>query len=342
MKKATYILIVFAFIACQKDEDETLKQINQEAVLLNIPEGFPEMEFPEDNELTADRWNLGKRLFYDKLLSIDQRISCGSCHKPSLAFADNKALSPGVFNRAGTRNVPSLANVGYHPYLLREGSVPTLEMQVLVPIQEHNEFNHNIVEIAKELKKDSTYLAMSRKAYGREPDAFVITRALANFQRTMISGNSNYDKYTKQGLVTALSSAAVKGMELFFSDKTNCSSCHAGFNFTNYAFENNGLDSIYADNGRQRLTNDPKDEALFKTPSLRNVSLTAPYMHDGRFLTLEAVIEHYNSGGKNHQHKSELVRPLFLSEDEKNQLVAFLNSLEDHEFINDLKWKGGN
>lgn len=339
MRIVAFISLLLLLSSCQKEESSTVPAATVEERLLAIPEGFPEMEFPEGNELTKARWELGKRLFYDKILSIDKSISCGSCHKPALAFADDRPFSNGAFNRPGIRNAPSLANVGYHPYLLREGSVPTLEMQVLVPIQEHNEFNHNIVKIVEELKEDSVYVQMSFNAYEREVDGFVITRALSTFQRTMVSGNSAYDKYTYQGNQSALNSSEKRGMELFFSSRTNCSSCHGGFNFTNYSFENNGLDSIYADNGRFRLTNDSADEALFKVPSLRNVGFTAPYMHDGRFSTLEAVIEHYNHGGENHKHKSSLIQPLTLSQAEKDQLLAFLNSLTDYSFINDLKWQ---
>jgi len=326
MKQFLLIGFIIAFIACkQEDNNGTVSPINSEK-LLSIPEGFPEMEFPEGNEFTAERWQLGKLLFFDKRLSINNSISCGSCHKPSLAFADDVSISPGVFNRPGTRNSPSLANVGYHPYLLKEGSLPTLEMQVLVPIQEHNEFNHNIVDIANELKLDSTYSQMSRIAYNREVDPFVITRAISNFQRTMISGNSAYDQFSFQNNNAALNSQEKAGMNLFFSSKTNCSNCHGGFNFTNYSFKNNGLDSVYADNGRQRFTNDPADEALFKVPSLRNVGLTAPYMHNGSLSSLSEVIEHYNSGGKNHKHKSALIQPLLLTQNEKDDLLAFLNS----------------
>ena len=180
---------------------------------------------------------------------------------------------------------------------------------------------------------------MSFNAYEREVDGFVITRALSTFQRTMVSGNSAYDKYIYQGNQSALNSSEKRGMELFLSSRTNCSSCHGGFNFTNYSFENNGLDSIYADNGRFRLTNDSADEALFKVPSLRNVGLTAPYMHDGHFSTLAEVVEHYNSGGENHKNKSSLIQPLTLSQAEKDELLAFLNSLTDYSFINDLKWQ---
>ncbi len=329
----TYVLLlamlpVFFFSACKKDQTQQQPQ----NPLLQIPPGFPPVNWPADNAFTQDRWELGKKLFFDPILSIDGSISCASCHAPALAFADTIAFSPGVFNRPGTRNAPSLANVAYHPYLLREGSVPTLEMQVLVPIQEANEFNHNIVDIAEILKNMPEYVSMSLKAYNREPDAFVITRALATFQRTLISGNAPYDRYLN-GEKTALSPAEIRGAQLFFSAKTDCSACHGGFNFTFYGFENNGLYDDYADNGRERLTGNPADRALFKTPSLRNVAVTPPYMHDGSMLTLEDVIEHYISGGKAHPSKSPLIRPLSLSPQEKADLVAFLNSLTDETFL---------
>ncbi len=338
MNRAVFFIVLLCLFSCKQENDDTSSVLNTDDVLLVIPQGFPEMIFPEGNELTTERWTLGKKLFFEKRLSINNSISCGSCHKPSLAFGDSLAFSPGVFNRPGTRNSPSLANVGYHPYLLKEGSVPTLEMQVLVPIQEHNEFNHNIVDIANELKLDSNYSTMSRLAYNRTLDPFVITRAISNFQRSLVSGNSRFDKYQYQGRTTALSVEERLGMNLFFSKKTNCSSCHGGFNFTNYSFENNGLDSIYVDNGRQRFTNNPADKALFKVPSLRNVGLTAPYMHNGSLSSLSAVVEHYNSGGKNHSNKSALVRPLNLNESEKAELLAFLHSLTDFDFVNDQKW----
>lgn len=298
-----------------------------------LPVGFPEMQYPQGNEFTEARWKLGKKLFFDNILSIDSSINCGSCHKPHLAFSDDQAISLGVEGRLGTRNAPSLANVGYHPYLLREGGVPTLEMQVLVPIQEENEFDHNIVEIAKLLEQDETYVAMSKEAYDREPDHYVITRALGVFERTLISGNSAYDQYTFQGNKSALNDSEIRGMNLFFSSKTNCSSCHSGFNFTNYSFENNGLYEQYSDIGRMRVSGDPADESLFKVPSLRNVGVTPPYMHDGSVQTLEEVIEHYDQGGLNHPHKSNLIQPLNLTNQEKTDLIAFLHSLTDHSFI---------
>jgi cytochrome c peroxidase len=301
--------------------------------LMELPVGFPSMEFPSDNEFSQERWELGKMLFFDPVLSSDSSISCASCHLPELAFSDRVAFSKGVKERDGTRNSPSLANIGYHPYFTREGGVPTLEMQILVPIQEHNEFDFNIVLIAELLKKDSQYTSLALAAYGRIPDPFVITRSLACFERSLISGNSPYDQFHFQNDQSAISASAKRGEKLFFSDKTNCSKCHDGFNFTNYAFENNGLYSNYPDPGRFRLTGNPADSALFKVASLRNVSITGPYMHDGSFQSLEEVINHYNSGGKQHPHKSDLIRPLNLTEDEKLDLINFLKTLTDESFI---------
>ena len=297
-----------------------------EGPLLVTPEGFPEVEWPADNAFSRERWELGRKLFFDPILSIDHSISCASCHLPNLAFADTLATSPGAFNRPGTRNAPSLMNVAYHPYFLRDGTVPTLEMQVLVPIQEFNEFNHNIVDIADTLATLPDYVAMSRKAYNRDPDPFVITRALGVFERTLVSGNSAFD----QGLQGApYPEDARRGKDLFFSARLGCSSCHGGFNFTEYALENNGLYEVYADPGRYRFTLDSADVGRFKVPSLRNAALTPPYMHDGSLPTLEAVLEHYNSGGKNHPNKSKQIVPLQLTVREKADLVAFLESLSE-------------
>ena len=206
-----------------------------------LPKGFPEVIYPGGNEHTAERWALGKKLFFDPIMSDDGSISCSSCHAPELAFSDDIAMSLGVDNAQGTQNAPSLTNVAYHPYFTRAGGVPTLEMQILVPIQEHNEFNSNIIEIAERMSKDVEYVAMSQAAYDREPDAFVITRALACFERSLISGNSPYDRYSFHEESSALTQLEKSGMELFFSERAQCSSCHGGFNFTDYSFQNNGL-----------------------------------------------------------------------------------------------------
>lgn len=307
--------------------------------LMEIPAGFPDIDFPEDNAFTYERWELGKKLFYDPVMSADSSISCASCHKPELAFSDDVAFSLGVEERVGVRNSPSLANIAYHPYFTREGGVPTLEMQILVPIQEHLEFDFNIVLIAERLKADPVYAEMAEIAYGQHPNSFVITRALACFERSLLSGYSPYDQYVNYGKSDALSDSELRGMDMFFSERTKCSECHSGFNFSNYAFANNGLYEEYEDVGRFRFTGEESDIALFKVPGLRNVGITAPYMHDGSINTLEEVIEHYQSGGKPHQHKSQLVQPLDLTETEKEDLIAFLKALTDKTFIQNPLFK---
>ncbi|WP_421752800.1 cytochrome-c peroxidase [Croceimicrobium sp.] len=315
--------------SCRKAQEQNSEP---EGFVLQIPPGFPDMVFPEDNQYSYARWQLGKKLFYDPVLSRDSSLSCASCHKLELAFADDRAFSPGIQNRPGTRNATSLTNIGYHPYFLREGSVPTLEMQALVPVQEHNEFDHSMPEIAAKLQANARYRQMSEEAYEREPDPWVITRALGVFQRSLISGNSPYDRYQYQGESQALNKAEIRGMALFFSSRTQCASCHSGFNFSNYAFENNGLDSVYQDPLRMRLTNDPADEGRAKVPSLRNLAFSAPYMHDGRFQNLAEVIQHYQKGGAGHPNQSELIRPFSLSDQEQSDLIAFLLALSDPIF----------
>lgn len=294
---------------------------------------FPEIVNPKHNRPTKERVELGQKLFFDPILSVDSSLSCASCHKPNLAFSDDVAFSPGVYNRAGVRNAPSLANIGYHPYFLREGSIKTIEMQVLVPIQEENEFAHNIVDIAEQMKKNPEYVKMSKEAYGKSPDPYVITRALAAYERTLVSKNSKFDKFINGEI--PLTKEEKQGFDLFMSNKTNCSSCHGGFNFTRYKITNNGLYENYKDEGRMRATKNNKDLALFKTPSLRNIELTAPYMHDGSLTTLEEVVEHYNTGGKNHIHKDSLIVPLNLNKNQKLDLVSFLKTLTDFSFVQD-------
>jgi cytochrome c peroxidase len=335
MQKGIYIgICLLFFLACRKEQPTA-----EPEPLLAIPIGFPAPLFPADNEVTEARFALGKRLFYDVALSRDSSISCASCHAPHLAFSDSVAFSPGAGGLAGKRNASSLANVAYHPYYTREGGIPTLEMQVIVPVQEHNEFDFNLLLIADRLKTDSVYVQMSRAAYGRDPDFYIITRGIACFERTLLSGESSYDLFTFQGKNNALSAAQVRGKDLFFSTKTNCSTCHSGFNFTNYTFENNGLYENYPDVGRFRLTEDSLDIARFKVPTLRNVAITSPYMHDGSLPTLAAVIEHYNNGGRAHPHKSNLVHPLGLTATEKADLLAFLESLTDWKFVTNPKFR---
>lgn len=330
-RKGIYIVLyILLSISCVKEIEK--KEIPK-LKLNEVPSFFPAVEVPEGNEFSIERWELGKRLFYDPILSKDGTVSCASCHDASLAFSDNISFSEGSGGLIGKRNSPSLANVAYHPYFTREGGVPTLEMQILVPIQEHDEFNNNIVLITDTLSTIDSYVEMANAAYGQEPNAFVLTRAIAQFERSLISGQSTYDAEFNYGIEGSMSESALRGKVLFESERTNCSSCHGGFNFTNYSFQNNGLYDEYPDNGRERLTGELEDRALFKVPSLRNIEVTAPYMHDGSIQSLKEVIEHYNSGGASHINKSNLIQPLLLTEVEKQDLVSFLKSLTDSNFL---------
>lgn len=322
------LLLILSVSGCKPDEVDALDS----AYNLVLPAGFPSMNIPADNELTVVRVELGKMLFYDKALSRDSSTSCASCHLQSHAFSDVINKSIGIDGRTGMRNSPPLFNLGYHPYFFADGGVPTLELQVLAPVQDVNEMDHDFLQAVERLAQNPKYQELGKIAYDRDFDAFVLTRAIAAFERTMISGNSAYDKYIN-GQGSAISDAAKRGLDLFNSERLSCSGCHSGFNFTDFSFKNNGLAVAYADTGRMRVTALPEDRDKFKVPSLRNIALTAPYMHDGSIATLPEVIEHYNSGGEANPHKDERIKPLLLTSQEKSDLLEFLYSLTDNEFI---------
>lgn len=301
--------------------------------LEDVPVWFPSLPMPDDNPLTADRVALGRKLFYEPLLSRDSSVSCATCHVQALAFSDGLPVSRGVEGRVTLRNAPSLANVAYVPKLNRDGGIPTLELQAQAPIFAHEEMDFTIAEFLGRISSDPLYQRMFRDAYGREPDAYGISRALAAFQRGIISGASRFDRFEYQGVADALSIAEQRGRELFLSDRTDCGSCHVPPLFTTHAFENIGLYTAYADSGRARITHLPADNGRFRVPSLRNVALTGPYMHDGSMTALREVVEHFNRGGVGHANQSALVRPLNLTSQEVDDLVAFLHTLTDTELI---------
>ena len=298
---------------------------------IEIPFGFPEIIVPEDNPLTEAKIELGKKLFFEKLLSRDSSISCASCHNPKYAFTDGLVKAKGIKGREVTRNTPTLTNIAYNTSFLRDGVNPSLEAQVIVPIHEKNEFDFHILLAAERLKKKKEYVDLSLAAFGEVPNPKVISNAIASYERTLISGNSRYDQFTFQKDSTALSNNELRGMHLF--NKHNCVSCHSGFNFTNGEVVNNGLYKDYPDIGKMRVTLDPKDKGAFKVPSLRNVALTAPYMHDGSIKSLEAVLDHYIRGGYDNPNKDKRVKGIKLSENDKQDLVAFLKCLTDSSFI---------
>lgn len=298
-----------------------------------VPKEFPSMPTPADNAFSAAKAELGRHLFYDTRLSQDFSTSCASCHHPESAFSDaGKKTSAGFGGLMTTRNSMSLTNIGYSAALFWEGGAPTLEQQAIAPIIAPNEFNINPDSLVARLSAVPKYQALFQNAFGSAQPAFDrITKALATFERTLISSTSPFDRWNR-GDASALSPSAARGFDLFFNETGDCFHCHGGFNFTDNDFHNNGIDSVTTDEGRYAVTNNPRDIAVFKTPTLRNIDLTAPYMHDGRFATLEEVVRHYNSGGKAHPTKDALIRPLGMTDAEQQDLVAFLKSLTDVSF----------
>ncbi len=301
---------------------------------LQVPEGWDAPDFPEDNGFNNPRWALGRSLFFDPRLSLDGAVSCATCHLPERAFSAPEPITPGAFGAIGERNAATLTNAAYQPHFMSEGGVPTLEMQVLVPLQEPTEMAHNIVTACEELAND--YAVQSEAAYGRGLDPFVMTRALATFQRSLISGNALWDRWQRGAPVEQ---AVEQGGELFGENGLGCDRCHLPPLFTTHGFANNGLDSISLDPGRWRLTGEASDSGAFKIPSLRNIGFTAPYMHDGRFSTLDEVLDHYASGGAGHAHQDSLISPIVLSDQQRLQLLAFLGALNDTAFVLDARWQ---
>ena len=326
------LLVVATLGACQDDEPQVI-EMDTTPYELTLPDGFPIPELPEGNELTIARVALGKKLFYDPILSRDSTVSCASCHFQHLAFTDGLAVSEGIDGGMTKRNSPTLANIAYHPYFFRDGGSLTLELQVLGPIEDENEMGNSVLSVVERLKNVPEYVEMTARAYGRELDVYSVTRAIAAFQRTMISGNSRYDQYLHQNQTDVLTESEIRGMNLFMSDDLACSTCHSGFDFTQYQLENNGLYAEYADDGRYRISVDSSDLGKFKVPTLRNIALTAPYMHDGSVATLQEVIQHYNTGGQGHPNQSEHIQDLHLTVEEQADLLHFLESLTDEEFI---------
>lgn len=278
------------------------------------------------------RVELGKHLFYDPILSRDSTISCATCHKQELAFTDGLQKSVGIRNRMVMRNSPTLTNVGNRTMFLLDGVNPSLESQVGVPIQEHNEFDFHVLLVIDRIQNSPKYVAMAEKAYNTsEITEYILKNSIATFERTLISDNSPYDKFL-DGNYAALDNRQKKGMELFF-ETLYCSKCHSGPDFTEDRLTNNGLYTAYADSGRMRLTETEADRAIFKVPTLRNVAKTAPYMHDGSIATLEEIIKHYESGGHPHPGKGEEIVPFELTAEERQNLIRFLEALTDEDFL---------
>ena len=294
-----------------------------------VPPHFPNLDWPEDNALNEAKWELGRHLFFDTRISAQGDVSCATCHNPSSAMADDQPVTPGTGGLVGNRNASALVNLGWQPRFHMEGGVPSLETQALAPLQEPHELGRDLLEVVAELAQDARYSKWAEEGFGKPFDAFVFTRSLAAFQRTLISGSAPYDQWLQDD-DSAMSEAALRGMDLF--DDLACSSCHSEVWFTDFQTHNIGLTETYADPGTFRLTFDSLDLGAFKTPTLRNIARTAPYMHNGSLTTLDDVIDHYAAGGAGHPNQDPRVTPFELNEGQRADLLAFMQALTDSSF----------
>ncbi|MCB0568340.1 MAG: hypothetical protein KDC66_01180 [Phaeodactylibacter sp.] len=352
MKGKTRTAIVFlaaAVVACTPEGAEPA--LPQSDYALEEPEHFQRLALPEDNPLAIAGVELGRRLFYDPILSADSSLSCSSCHLQERAFTDGRAIAVGFAQRAGQRNSPTLANSAYlYKGLFWDGRAHTLEEQALQPVETPHELGHSWAAAERALRRHPLYPALFTEAFGitdtSELSRELAARAIAQFERTLISANARYDKvFLGKAKFTP---SEKRGRDIFFDTTEDlpsgeCSHCHTPPLFTDESYVNNGLDRAdeledFTDTGRGDATHQRFDNGRFRVPTLRNIALTAPYMHDGRFNTLEEVIEHYNSGGHYSENVDPKIKKLHLSERDKKDLLNFLLTLTDSTFVHNAAY----
>ena len=314
------------------------------AMTITPPLGLPPIPIPKNNPVTAEKVALGRVLFYDRRLSSDNSVSCSSCHSPVLGFTDGATHSTGVAGKAGKRNAISLLNAAFDPVQFWDGRAPSLEVQLGIPMEDPDEMNQpHAITVAK-LEKDPAIKAQFDTAFGPGPITIgKIEKAIASFERMLISGNSAFDRYEFGGDKSALSPAAIRGLAIFRDpNKGNCAACHTiGSHyalFTDGKFHNTGEgvdgEGTLTDLGRYSETKVDADKGAFKTPSLRNVAQSAPYMHDGKLKTLGDVVDFYAGGGNSNPNIDEKMKPLPLSARDRADLVEFLKSLSGEPPVN--------
>lgn len=361
---SVFVLYMFSLTACKpdpidpidKEGDLTEIPYDPQAFTIEKPYGYPEMEIPSDNPMTYEGIELGRRLFFDPILSKDSTISCASCHRPELAFTDGTAISVGVNGAKGKRSAMSLVDVGYVTNgLFWDGRVQTLEEQALLPVEDPLEMHALWPDVEERLRRHPDYPEYFRKAFGitqrAEIDKFLATKALAQFERTIINkSGSRYDRLMLQTGNGFATEEEENGRIMYFFETSGsagqglvdaeCGHCHSGIRMTGDEYENNAVQPAvgpldFLDLGLGGITNKENDMGKFRVPTLRNIAVTAPYMHDGRFQTLEEVVDHYNSGGHTSFGKSAfLERPLGMSEQNKKDLILFLHALTDETTLN--------
>ncbi|WP_452225649.1 cytochrome-c peroxidase [Lacinutrix chionoecetis] len=343
-----YLLLILSVSACSKDDTPETEAYEPTPQPLNIPQIFQQTiiapVIPVNNPQTVEGVALGKKLFFDTKLSGDQSMACASCHMPQNAFTDNTPTSEGIDGVFGARNSMPLFNLAwnYGERFTWDGKELSLERQALEPVQNPVEMHSNWDEVVDRLQSDADYPELFRLAFKTSTiTKELATNAIAQFERTLISANSKFDKFTLGQ--TTLTPQEQNGLDVFMDEtRGDCFHCHGNPNnplWTDNIFHNNGLDSTFTDLGLGAVTGDVNDNGKFKSPSLRNLAYTAPYMHDGRFAILEEVIEFYSTGLQD----SETIDPLMkkvqqggvnLSAQDKADLKAFLLTLSDPSFLN--------
>lgn len=311
-------------------------------VEIKAPLGLPPVPIPEDNPPTAETIALGRKLYYDPILSVDNTVSCASCHHPDFGFSDGKPVSQGVGGKTGTRNAPTVINAAYFTSQFWDGRTPSLEKQAEGPVQNPIEMADTLEGVERKLRANATYREEFRRAFGTDRITYeMVEKAIAAFERTVLAGNSPFDRWHYGGDQEAVSDSVKRGFEVFRNPrKGNCAACHTvGENyalFTDNKFHNLGVgvtttktgEAEFADLGRYEVIQREADKGAFKTPSLRNIAQTAPYMHDGSLATLKDVIDFYIGGGNSNPHLDPEVHVLdFLTGQERDDLLAFLESL---------------
>jgi len=351
---ALLFMMIFLIFACKKKNDKTMDILQIDSTPYEIEYGdLPQPNIPGDNKLSNSGVQLGRMLFYEKMLSKDNSISCGSCHNQKTAFSDTNRLSKGVGGSFGKRHAMAVFNMLWNSNkFFWDGRAHLLRDQSLMPIHDNLEMGETLDNVVNKLRKSSQYSSQFIKAFGSsEITSEKISLALEQFMNSIISFNSKYDDYLAGKAI--LNAVEERGRFLFFTEYNpsfpeasgaDCQHCHGGANFENDKYMNNGIDGNLTlnDVGREAVTNNPNDKGKFKVTSLRNIALTPPYMHDGRFKTLEQVVNHYNlvknSNYLDPSFQQQLPNGLLLSNDDKAALVAFLKTLTDTKLTNDSKF----
>jgi cytochrome c peroxidase len=357
--KISLIIALFSlcFVSCKKPKDK--EEVNPSSppfsgtpYNLQFPYYFGTPISAQNNPLSKEGIYLGRMLFYEKKLSGNNTMSCGSCHQQKFAFSDSSAFSLGIHGTPGTRNTMSISNLAWQSKFFWDGRANSLEEQALGPIQNPLEMHEELANAVLKLQNTPMYPPLFKAAFGTETiNATLLAKAIAQFERTMISSNSRYDRFIS-GEHSALTDQEKNGFILFSTHPVptsnipggNCSDCHSQDLQMNNTFQNNGLDSVFTDLGLEEVTHNAMDSAKFKVPSLRNIALTAPYMHDGRFKNLQEVLDHYSD---HVSRKAALFSPIMgasnvqgeyqlrLTQQQKDDIIAFLHSLTDTAFTTD-------